>query len=104
MREGLAEYLAMQGYRVVAAADGAEGLAELERESFDLVLLDLSMPRMSGEEVLERLAQRPDKVPVVVFSGYAADIAERFEVEALLTKPIVPHELATALKKVLRSG
>jgi PAS domain S-box-containing protein len=102
VREGLVDYLSLQGYSVVSAADGIEGLECLGREKIDLVLLDLSMPKMSGEEVLERLARLPEKTPTVVFSGYATDITTRFSVEAVLIKPIVPNELVATLRRVLR--
>ena len=52
-------------------ADGIEGLALIERERPDLVLLDLAMPNMDGLEVLEELHRRKWDRPIVVFSGFA---------------------------------
>ena len=54
-------------------ADGIEGLALIERERPDLVLLDLAMPNMDGLEVLEELHRRKWDRPIVVFSGFAND-------------------------------
>ena len=56
-------------YTVETAADGAEGLAALERRSFDLVLLDINMPRMTGLELLTEMRRRGLKTPVLMLTG-----------------------------------
>jgi CheY-like chemotaxis protein len=63
--------LVADGFSVVEAADGLEALALLEKESIQLVILDLYMERMDGFKVLSMMRQKPEwsKIPVLVFSG-----------------------------------
>src|SRR5881397_907737 len=70
IRDSLRMMLEYEGYDCVGAATGQEGLALAERESPDLVLLDVKMPGMDGLEVLDRLRGMNDGVPVVVISGH----------------------------------
>ena len=70
IRESLKMTLEYEGYEFVPAATGQEGLALAEREAPDLVLLDVKMPGMDGLEVLERLRNMNDSVPVLVISGH----------------------------------
>jgi len=70
IRETLAEILGYEGYRVVTAASGPDALARLEDQAVDAILLDIKMHGMDGFEVLARLRQRQDDVPVIVISGH----------------------------------
>lgn len=65
-----ARYLKKNGYDVYTAADGEAGLAELQRNTIDLVLLDLRLPKLSGLEVLTRIRQLDPDVPVVILTAY----------------------------------
>jgi DNA-binding NtrC family response regulator len=65
-----ARYLKKRGYEVSIAPDGEEGLQELQRNSMDLVLLDLRLPKLSGLEVLERIRKQDPDVPVVMLTAY----------------------------------
>jgi CheY-like chemotaxis protein len=56
-------------YTVETARDGAEGLAALERGQFDLILLDMYMPRMNGLELLAQMRQRGLRTPVLMLTG-----------------------------------
>ena len=57
-REALEFMLTREGFDVITAADGAEGLAAFDRHGADIVLLDVMMPGLSGTEVCRRLRQR----------------------------------------------
>ncbi|HWF85200.1 MAG TPA: sigma-54 dependent transcriptional regulator, partial [Vicinamibacterales bacterium] len=70
IRDSLKMTLEYEGYEFIGAATGQEGLALVEREAPDLVLLDVKMPGMDGLEVLERLRSVNDTLPVVVVSGH----------------------------------
>src|SRR3954467_4230991 len=70
IRDSLKMTLEYEGYEFVGAATGQEGLALVERESPDLVLLDVKMPGMDGLEVLDRLRAMNEALPVVVVSGH----------------------------------
>ena len=84
------------------ASDGREGLAELEREAPDLVVLDFIMPGLSGAEVARRIrAKRPDQ-PILFVSGYSeTEAVKRTAPDApLLAKPF----RADALHKAVRGA
>lgn len=70
-RDVLSRRLERQGYRVVTAEDGILALEAVQSDAFDLVLLDIMMPRMNGYEVLETLKSSPlyKAIPVIVISA-----------------------------------
>ncbi len=101
------QILTMRGYHVLTSRDGREAIAMfLERkEEIDLVLLDLTMPHMSGLEVLEQIRKIDPQVKVVLSSGYRAEdphSKERFsEASAFLSKPYRADVLAGIVRDVL---
>ena len=64
-------YFKSKGYDVKAAFDGKEALAILEKEKVDLILLDLAMPELTGEELMERIVKNPEwkDIPIVIESA-----------------------------------
>ena len=70
VRDALKMTLEYEGYECLLARSGREGLERLGAESVDLVLLDVKMPGMDGLEVLRRMRERGDAVPVIVISGH----------------------------------
>jgi CheY-like chemotaxis protein len=89
----------MEGYRVVTAGDGVEGLEKVKSESPDLVLLDVMMPRMDGLEAARRLKADPatKHIPVLLLSAKAQSVDIQGGLEAgaddYVTKPFDPLEL-----------
>jgi len=71
IRDSLKMILEYDGYEVMQAATGDEGVKLVERESPDLVFLDIKMPGMDGLEVLQKLAHMVETTPIVVISGHA---------------------------------
>ena len=67
------ECLSLLGYDVEAARDGADGLAQLARERFDLVVTDLRMPHLDGWDVLESAREIAPGMPVIILTGAAKD-------------------------------
>ncbi len=65
-----ARYLRKYGYEVATEADGEAGLQVLQKDNIDLVLLDLRLPKMSGLEVLERIRETDQELPVVMLTAY----------------------------------
>lgn len=65
----LSEFLDYKGFEPTITLSGKEALQQLESEDFDLVLLDIIMPEMNGFEVLERINQIGNKVPVIILTG-----------------------------------
>lgn len=71
IRNSLKDILEFEEYTVSEATDGLDGLAKIKKTSFDLILLDIKMPKMDGMETLERIQiLRPD-IPVIMISGHA---------------------------------
>lgn len=73
LRHALAQALESEGYTVHQAANGQEGLAAVKQQRPDVILLDLLMPVMSGEEMMHEIEQLPDgtKIPVLVLTNLA---------------------------------
>ncbi|MFN4164581.1 MAG: response regulator [Ferrovibrio sp.] len=111
----LQAHLTAHGHEVVAAKDGEQGLALIERETFDIVLTDILMPQRDGIEVLRQVKQRWPSLPVIAVSGggwiKAGDLlemADRLGADRVLQKPVRRDDLLAAvdavLKDVLRDG
>ena len=110
VREGIKQILASQEDIVVAdeAGSGSETLAKVMKQSFDLILLDISMPGRSGVEVMEEIKALYPKIPVLILSMHPE---EQYAVRMLragaagyLTKASAPQELISAIRKVSRGG
>ncbi len=99
--------LTTQGYEIITATDGFEALEAFERESPELVLLDLIMPRCSGMEVCQRIREH-SAIPIIVLSvkGGEADIVSVLNLGAddYLVKPFRLAELLARVRAVLRRG
>jgi len=108
LRVLVAEFLGGEGFEVVPAADGREGVEHfLTRGPFDLVLLDLNLPILTGVEVCRRIkCDRPEQ-PVVVCSAAVLDVEmsalRAMGVEQFLSKPYHPAELVRRLNDELRT-
>jgi DNA-binding NtrC family response regulator len=70
IRESLEVLLTLEGYQIEMAVDGEQGLAMLEQRSYDLVLLDLSLPGQSGLELLPQIKDRYADLPVIMITAY----------------------------------
>ncbi len=106
-RETLAYMLSREGFEVVEAADGAEGLAAYDRTGADIVLLDLMMPGIPGTEVCRQLRQR-GPVPVIMLTARDSEIDKVVGLELgaddYVTKPFSHRELVARIRAVLRRG
>jgi DNA-binding NtrC family response regulator len=91
---------------VELAGSGKLGLSALNRESFDVVLLDLKMPEMDGVEVLGAIKQRWPHTEVIVITGYPAiDTAKQaisLGAYDYLSKPLGPDEVVAAANKAMQ--
>jgi DNA-binding NtrC family response regulator len=70
IRESLEVLLSLEGYTITMAVDGEEGLRTLDRDSFDLVLLDLALPGQSGMELLPQIKEKQPLLPVIMITAY----------------------------------
>ena len=93
------------GYTVLLSVDGAEGLETFRREQdrIDLVMMDLSMPTMTGEELLPQLLALKPALKVIVFSGYPVDPEELPGIAKIVTKPVQTDDMVEILREVLDS-
>ena len=105
VREVLRELLSRHGYTVVTAPDGESGLVELESRAFDLVMLDLGLPGISGLEVATRLKPRWPGTPVALMTGYSDRIgsedAHPRGVDFVLAKPFSLDQLRSVVEHAL---
>jgi len=101
-RTGLAELISAWGYRAETARDGAEGLEKVSSWSPSIVVTDLKMPRMSGLELLERIAHEAQTIAVIVVTAQgtidSAVQAMRMGAYDYITKPIDTNRLRTILQ------
>jgi PAS domain S-box-containing protein len=102
LRRVLRIVLEQAGFRVLEAHDGVAGLELLEGRSMeiDLIVLDRSMPRMSGEQFLVELRRRDIELPVVILTGHSGSVVND-GVAAVLLKPTASGELVRTLRSVL---
>ena len=107
IREGLAANFEMEDYNVKTASNGAEGLKLLEQGDIDLVITDLRMPGISGEQVLAKVAAETPGIPVIILTGHgsidSAVDAMRHGAYDFLTKPLNLDQLGMIVKRALES-
>jgi DNA-binding response OmpR family regulator len=108
LRESMAEVLAGGEFAVTQAARGEEALNLIEHRKFDLILLDMVMPGLSGMEVLGRIRQKFPRMPVVMISAFAsvgsAVEAMRQGASDYVTKPFRVDGLLTAVRRSLEEA
>ena len=106
-REVYAMFLRDEGFQVAVAEDGVTGLAFAQQHRFDVIILDLIMPRMDGFEVTRRLRadDRTRGVPIIIFSGFEkeTDMADAIMAGADLccAKPCLPETLLGEINRLL---
>ena len=98
--------LERDGYEVVAAADGREALARFSEQIFDLVVLDVMLPRMDGLEVCRRLRAKGETVPIIMLTAKSEEIDKVLGLELgaddYITKPFSMREFRSRVKAALR--
>ncbi len=99
------------GHRVLEAGDGAAGLELASAEQPDLIMLDLSLPLMSGPQFLRALRENPQTrtLPVALYTASSitpvlSDFIEIYGVAGVIPKPAEPTALAAAVERILELG
>ena len=104
--DGLAHNFRYEGYEVLTAKNGQEGLKMALKQKPDAVLLDIMLPEKDGFTVLKELRQRHREIPVLVMTArnFEADVLKGFDLGAddYVTKPFRPRELVARVRAVLR--
>ncbi|MEK9138104.1 MAG: response regulator [Bacteroidota bacterium] len=105
LRTVLSGELVSEGYEVRTAADGDDAISSLQKESFNLVLLDIKMPRMNGFEVLKFIKEKYPDTKVVMLTGFAdlknAIESKKLGAEDFVSKPYDLVDLLTTIERVL---
>ncbi|MFO8070818.1 MAG: response regulator transcription factor [Polyangia bacterium] len=106
LREGLAMNLQLQGYRVITAEDGDEGMQKAFDARPDLIVLDIMLPGWSGLDILQELRQKAEDVPVLILSArdQTRDKIQGLDLGAddYVTKPFELPELLARVEAMLR--
>lgn len=106
MLSGLADNLEFEGYEVDTAAKGDEGLKKLKAEQYDLVLLDVMLPVISGFDILKQVRALKIQTPIILLTakGEELDKVRGLELGAddYITKPFSLRELLARVKAILR--
>ncbi|MDR0347088.1 MAG: response regulator transcription factor [Coriobacteriales bacterium] len=105
IREAVAAYLMREGYPVTAVPDGRVALDEFAKGSFDLIILDLMLPGLSGEKVCQTV-RSTSEIPIIMLTakGEIEDRIAGLELGAddYLVKPFSPRELVARVRALLR--
>src|SRR6266536_1714608 len=103
---GLRNNLELEGYEVVTASDGEDGLAKAISLSPDLVVLDVTLPRKNGFEVCRELRARANPTPVVMLTARSQETEKvlglELDADDYVTKPFSITELLARVRAVLR--
>jgi two-component system response regulator CpxR len=106
LTEMLTEYLAAEGIELHSASTGSTGLRDALRNDYDLIILDVMLPGLSGFELLRQLRESGSRVPVLMLTARGDDVDRIVGLEMgaddYLSKPFNPRELAARIKAVLR--
>ncbi len=111
IREILRNYLSAQGYEVVLAGDGVDGIAKFHSGKFDLILLDVMMPKIDGFGVCE-LIRRESDVPVIMLTALEEEEYQirglDLKVDDYITKPfsmpVLLRKIAAVLRRIHKEG
>jgi DNA-binding NtrC family response regulator len=105
LRTVLSTELLSEGYEVGTAADGDEAVTEMGKTAFDLILLDIKMPRMNGFEVLKHVKDKHPRTKVIMLTGFAdlknAIDSKKLGAEDFVSKPYDLVDLLTTIERVM---
>lgn len=106
LAQDLKEWLEFENHNIEVVSDGASGLEAVTSQEYDLVILDVNMPRMSGLEVCRKYRENGGKSPILMLTGRDSilDKVEGLDCGAddYLTKPFHPRELSARIKALAR--
>lgn len=101
----ISSYLKKVGYEVTESYDGNECINLLKTENFDLLILDIYMPRLSGFDIIEELREMNNIIPILVISAGNNDVVVKslnLGADEYMQKPINLRELAIRLKNIIK--
>lgn len=102
----LEDNLRLEGYEVSSAKDGLKGLSMAREQGYDLIILDIMLPKMNGFEVCRQLRQSRIRTPILVLTAKSQEIDKVLGLELgaddYVTKPFSPRELLARVKALIR--
>jgi DNA-binding response OmpR family regulator len=102
----LTDDLTLEGYDVAAARDGLQGLSMAREQRYDLILLDIMLPKLDGFEVCKQLRTAGADTPILMLTAKSLEIDKVLGLELgaddYVTKPFSPRELLARVKALLR--
>jgi DNA-binding response OmpR family regulator len=105
-RKALQQLFETEGFAVVTASNGAEGLAAYRSSRPGFVILDLKMPQMGGQDVCRQIRKESEDVPIIILTASPDEISRVLLLELgaddYVTKPFSPKELVARVRAVLR--
>jgi signal transduction histidine kinase len=105
IRETLADMLSLGGHRVMLASNGEEGIALFEKGKYDLVFTDLSMPGISGWDVVKAIKRHNSDIPVIMVTGWGVGIdqaeMDKYGVDEVLPKPFDIDNVLSLVNKLM---
>lgn len=105
VRSMLVKHLKHQGFDVVTAKDGMEGLKKIKAGGYDLVITDIVMPYVSGTGLVTALKESNPHIPVIAMTGYGQEpeaVATEKKADLVLSKPVMMSELKDHIARLLR--
>ena len=106
MQRGLRDNLEFEGHEVAVAGDGSSGCQKLLRESFDLVILDVMLPQMSGFDIVRKAREKGIRTPILMLTAKGEEIDKVLGLELgaddYVTKPFGLRELIARVNALLR--
>jgi DNA-binding response OmpR family regulator len=106
MRQGLVDNLEIEGYQVDEACDGMSGLEKIQNNKYDLVILDVMMPKISGFDVCKKVRASGNLTPIILLTAKGEEIDKVLGLELgaddYITKPFGLRELLARVKAILR--
>jgi len=104
--ESIRDYLILENFEVMICNEAPQALVELKKRTYDLVLLDLRMPKMSGEEMLRRMRERGWNIPVIILTAYPSikSAIESLKLEAFdyIEKPFKMSQVVETIKAAIK--
>lgn len=106
MRLGLKDNLEFEGYEIELAEDGEQGLLKISNNNFDLIILDVMMPKISGLDVCKKIRAEGNETPLIFLTAKGEELDKvlglEFGADDYITKPFSVRELLSRIKAILR--
>jgi CheY-like chemotaxis protein len=105
IRSTLHRWFYLRGFDADQAQDGAEAVEKCANNEYDVITMDLEMPRMNGAEAIAIIRRTCPGLPIVLLTGYSQDSSEEVFhcVSKVLTKPLSLHQIEAEIRAVLPS-